>query len=148
MPIRYERNDSRRRMVVTMKGAFQTDDLLALMARQRVENTWTYGILYDLRGVTGQPTIADLGQIMSQAAARRRGEGPHGPVAFLATEPTLYGRLCTYAALGRSTRLTVEVFRDWNEAQQWLTLKLKEETAVSDCPRQDRRRLCHAAARR
>jgi hypothetical protein len=126
MPIRYERNDSRRRMVVTMKGAFQTDDVLAIMARQRVENTWTYGVLYDLRGVTPQPTFADLGQIMSHAAVNRRGEGPHGPVALLATEPGLYDRLRAYAALGRSTRLTIEVFRNWGEAQQWLTVKLKE----------------------
>jgi hypothetical protein len=125
MPIRYERNDSRRRMVVTMKGAFQTDDVLAIMARQRVEKTWTYGILFDLRELIGQPTFAELGQIMSQAAACRQGEGPHGPVAFLATEPALYDRLCTYAALGRSTRLTIEVFRNWDEAQQWLTVKLK-----------------------
>jgi hypothetical protein len=108
-----------------MKGAFQTDDVLAIMARQRVENTWTYGILYDLRGVTRQPTFADLGQIMSQAAARRQGEGPHGPVALLATQPTLYSRLCRYAALGRSTRLTIEAFRNWGEAQHWLTVKLK-----------------------
>src|ERR1700694_5965133 len=125
MPIWCERTDSRRRMIVTMRGAFQTDDVLAIMARQRVENTWTYGILYDLRGVTGQPTFADLGQIMSQAAACRQGEGPHGPVAFPATEPALYDRLCTCAALGRSTRLTIEVFRNWDEAQQWLTVKLK-----------------------
>src|ERR1700730_5987298 len=125
MPIRYERNDSRRRMVVTMKGAFQTHDVLAIMARQRVENTWSYGILYDLRGVTRQPTFADLGQIMSQAAARRQGEGPHGPVALLATQPTFYGRLCRYAALGASQRLTIEVFRSWGEAQQWLTVNLK-----------------------
>ena len=125
MPICRERNDSRRRMIVTMRGAFQTDEVLAIMARQRVENTWTYGILYDLRGVTGEPTFADLGQIMSQAAARRQGEGPHGPVALLATQPTLYGRLRRYAALGRSTRLTIEVFRTLGEAQQWLTVQLK-----------------------
>src|SRR5437660_7554108 len=118
MPIWCERNDSRRRMVVTMRGAFQTDDVLAIMARQRVENTWTYGILFDLRGVTGHPTFTDLGQIMSRAAARRQGEGPHGPVALLATQPTFYGRLCRYAALGRSAMLTIEVFRHWSSAQQ------------------------------
>ena len=119
-------------MIVTITGAFQTDDLLAIIARQRFENAWGYGVLYDLRGVIGQPTIADLAQIMSQAAARRRGERPHGPVAFLATEPALYGRLCPYAALGRATRLTIEAFRNRNDAQQWLTVKLKEETAIND----------------
>jgi hypothetical protein len=49
MSIRYELDDLRRRVVVTAQGPFQTDDVLAIMARQRAEHTWTYGILYDLR---------------------------------------------------------------------------------------------------
>jgi hypothetical protein len=121
MPIRYELDDLRRRLVVTIEGAFHMEDILAIMARQRAEHTWTYGILYDLRGMTGEPTVTDLRQIMSEAAARLPGEGARGPVALLATEPTLYGRLCVYAALGRSTTLTIEVFRDRAEAEQWLT---------------------------
>src|SRR5712692_7677704 len=108
MPIRYERDDVRGRVVVTIQGEFQTDDMLAIMWRQRVEDTWSYGILYDLRGMTGEPTIADLRQLMSEAATRRHGEGPRGPVALMATDPELYGRLCTYAALGRSMTLTIE----------------------------------------
>jgi hypothetical protein len=31
---------------------------------------------------------------------------------------------CSYAALGRST-LMVDVFREWDEAEQWLTANLK-----------------------
>jgi hypothetical protein len=120
VPIRYELDDQRRRMVVTVEGLFQMDDIFAVMARQRAEHTWTYGILYDLRGMTGKPTIAELRQLMSVAAELRQGEEPRGPVALLATDPTLYGRLCTYAALGRSTPLSIEVFRDRSEAEQWL----------------------------
>ena len=60
---------------------------------------------------------------MREAAELRQGEGPHGPVALLATNPTLYGRLCE--ALGRSTTLTIEVFRDRREAEQWLTAQAK-----------------------
>jgi hypothetical protein len=71
--------------------------------------------------MTGMPTVVELRQLMSEAAARQPGEEPRGPVALLATEPTLYGRLCTYAALGRSTTLTIAVFRDLAEAEQWLT---------------------------
>jgi hypothetical protein len=56
MPIRYDRDDAPRRVVVTIQGPFQTDDVLAIMARQRGEGTWTCGSLYDLRGVTGHPT--------------------------------------------------------------------------------------------
>ena len=34
----------------------------------------------------------------------------------MATDPVLYARACTYAELGRSARLTIEVFRDLGEA--------------------------------
>ena len=65
-------------------------------------------MLYDLRGMTGEPTIADLRQFMSEAAQTTR---PRGPLAIVATDPVLYSRACTYATLGRAT-LTVEVLRD------------------------------------
>jgi hypothetical protein len=121
MSTRYERDDSRRRVVITIQGAFQADDVLAIMSRQRREDTWGYATLWDLRGLTGLPTVADLRRMMSQAVQRAQGEGPRGKVALLATEPILYGKLCAYAALGQSTALTIEVFRDWDEAEQWLS---------------------------
>ena len=78
----------------------------------------------DLRGMTGTPTITDLRQIMSESAAvRRPGEGPPGPIAILATDPTIYGSACTYAALRRAT-LTIDVFRDLDKAEEWLTTQL------------------------
>ena len=125
MPIRYELDDIFRRVIVTVQGPFLADDILAIMERQRAEHTWTYGILYDLRGMTGEPTIAELRELMSEAAELRQGEGPRGPVALLATEGALYARLCTYAALGRSTTLTIAVFRDRGEAEKWLTVQAK-----------------------
>ena len=124
MPIRFERDDVRHRVVVTVEGQFQTDDILASLGRNRAEDTWTYGVLYDLRLVTGHPTVADLRQIMNAADTRPRGEGTRGPLALLATDPGLYGRMCTYAMLREST-LTIEVFRDLGEAEQWLTARLQ-----------------------
>jgi hypothetical protein len=123
MPISYERDDTRRRVVITVQGPFLVDDALAIMARQRAEHTWPYGILYDLRGMTGEPTMAELRQVMTEAATQHLGQGSRGPIALLATEPTLYSRLCTYAALGQSTSLTIGVFRDRAEAEQWLTAR-------------------------
>jgi hypothetical protein len=120
MSISYERDDARRRVAVRIQGIFQPADVLAIMARQRDEETWTYGILYDLRGVTGHPTMDDLRQILIEAATLDQGERGRGPVALLATEPILYGRLCAYAALGRPM-FTIEVFRNWDEADLWLT---------------------------
>jgi hypothetical protein len=121
MPFRYDLDDLRRLIVVTVEGPFRADDIFAIMARQRAEQTWTYAMLYDLRGMTGEPTVADLRRLLSEAAELRQGEGSRGPVALLATDPALYGRLCTYAALGRLTTLTIQVFRDLGDAERWLT---------------------------
>src|SRR5437879_4661582 len=125
MPIRYELDDLRRRVVVTVEGLFRTDDIFTIMARQRAEHTWSYGLLCDLRGMTGTPTVGEPRQLMSEAAARQPGEEGRGPVALLVTDPYLYGRLCAYAVLGRSTTRSIEVFRDRSEAEQWLTTRSK-----------------------
>ena len=125
MPIRYELDDLLRRIVVTVDGPFQAEDIFAIMARQRAEHTWTYAILYDLRGMIGEPTVEELRQLMSGAAKPREEEAPRGPVALLATDQALYGRLCIYAALGRSTTLTIAVFCDMGKAERWLTAQSK-----------------------
>src|ERR1700687_5083597 len=122
MPIRYERDDTRRRVVVTMDGPFNTAVFRAV-SELHSPDTWRYGMLFDLRGMTGEPTIAELRQIMSESVARRPGTGARGPVAILAIDPALYGRMCTYAALRRAT-LTIEVFRFLDKAEEWLTTQL------------------------
>ena len=124
MSIRYELDDVHRRVIVTVQGPFQTDDMLVILARQRAEHTWTYGILYDLRGMTGEATVADLRQLMGEPD--RQDEGLRGPVALLVTDQALYRRLCIYAALGRSATLTIGVFRDAGEAERWLTSKVEQ----------------------
>ena len=40
----YERDDARRRIVVTMQGPFTLQDFLAVIERQQVDNAWGYGI--------------------------------------------------------------------------------------------------------
>ena len=50
MPIRYELDDVHRRVIVAVQGSFQTDDMVAILARQRAEHMWTYGMLHDLFG--------------------------------------------------------------------------------------------------
>jgi hypothetical protein len=121
MPDRYERDDDRRRVVITMDGPFEPADFLAVIERWRGEDVGAYDMLYDLRGMTGVPSVADLGQFMSEAARTTR---PRGPLAILATDPVIYGRACTYATLGRAT-LTIEVFRDLDKAEQWLTAQVR-----------------------
>ena len=127
MPIRYERDNASRRVLVTVEGGCQTDDVLAIVARRRADGTWTFGTLCDLRNMTERPTLVDLRQIASEAAARESDEGARGPVALLATEGAPYAMACMYAALQQST-LTIEVFRALDEAEHWLAGQLDART--------------------
>jgi hypothetical protein len=121
MPTRYERDDAHRRVVITIQGPFEPADFMAVIERWRDDDVGAYGMLYDLRGMTGEPTITDLRQFMSEAARTTR---PRGPLAIVATDPIIYGRACLYATLGRAT-LTIAVFRELDEADQWLTAQAK-----------------------
>jgi hypothetical protein len=93
--------------------------MLIAIERQRAEGTWSYGTLFDLRRVEGHPTVAELRDLMSQASVHPMAAGRPGPIALLATEAMLYTRLCTYATLTQG-KLTLEVFRSMDDADQWL----------------------------
>jgi hypothetical protein len=119
VPVRYERDDVRRRVVISLQGAFQAADVFPVIARYHTEDTWSYGLLWDVRDLSGTPTITDLRAIMREDAASRPDAGPRGPVAVLASGAFVYGLACVYAALGRPN-MTIEVFRDYHDADRWL----------------------------
>jgi hypothetical protein len=54
MPIRYERDDARRRVVVIVQGTIEPDDAFAVIERQCLDDVWSYGLLYDRRHMTGR----------------------------------------------------------------------------------------------
>ena len=58
MSIRYERDDARRRVVSIGQGTIEPGDTFAVIERQRLDDTWAYGVLYDLRLMTGRLTLA------------------------------------------------------------------------------------------
>jgi hypothetical protein len=53
MPIRYERDDARQRVTITIQGPFAVADFLAVIEQWRGKDVGAYGMLYDLRGMTG-----------------------------------------------------------------------------------------------
>jgi hypothetical protein len=119
MPVRYDRDDVRRRVAITVEGELRTSEMLTVAEQHGGEDTWGYGMLFDLRRMTGHPTPADLRAMIDQAASSRPIEQLRGPVAIVATDPIVYRVACTYAALGHA-KLAIQVHRDVDEADLWL----------------------------
>jgi hypothetical protein len=115
----YERDDVKRRVLVTVSGPFQAGEVITILERQREDGTWTYGTLLDTRATTGRPTIADMRAFMKLDARVHVDQGRRGPLALLATDSAMYATACVYAAIGGAKR-TVEAFRDRQEADSWL----------------------------
>ena len=118
MPIRYERDDQRRRAVMAITGTFDPVELLRQVEEHRSGGAWTYGLIYDLRTMSGEPTTDTLREFTAEIQ-RRPGEAPRGPVAIVTNNPSMYSRACTYAAMARE-HATFAVFRYLNEAEIWL----------------------------
>jgi hypothetical protein len=129
MPMQYQRDDVQRRVVIAYPGRFAPADALAAIERHHAEGVWNYGVLYDLRQLQGLlPAIADLKAHMERDAQRPvEASQPRGPVAIVTLDPIVYGIACKYAAMGRATNMTIEVFRDRTEAETWLTAQTNRE---------------------
>jgi hypothetical protein len=125
MPFQYERDDIKGRVLVTFRGAFQKSEGLAAIGRHGLEDVGSYSVFYDLLGLTGQPTLADLRSFMSTESAVATAK-PRGPIAILAKDPMMYAMACTYAALG-GTNLNIRVFRERDEADEWLTAQSRHQ---------------------
>jgi hypothetical protein len=124
MPLVHERDDINRRVVVTVTGPYHAADVFAFLARQRDDGTWTYGLLYDARSMTGYPTIDDLRLFMKLHAGTDVERCPRGPLAVLSSDPNVYAMACMCAALGGTTR-PVAVFRTLHEADSWLAAQIR-----------------------
>ena len=120
MPITYERDDERRRIIVTTIGIVGLDDLLAVIERQEGEGTWQYGILYDSRRVASVASQTDVRAGLRHVEALSRMHGRRGPVAFVTTMPAAYGMVRMYSTLAGQLQQAVEAFRDIGDAERWL----------------------------
>ena len=77
MPITYQRDDARRRIVVTTIGIVGLDDMLAVADRQAGEGTWRYGVLYDSRRVASVASQTDARTGLAHVRAPRTGRLRH-----------------------------------------------------------------------
>jgi hypothetical protein len=119
MPIVYERDDQRRLITVTVTEPYSVDDVLSVIDRQAVEDTWGHAMLYDLRELTDAWTEADL-QRMAERVKVLGGGRERGPVGIaIRARPALFLVFLVYAKL-TSELMTVEVLLSAAQRDAWL----------------------------
>jgi hypothetical protein len=124
MPISYDRLDDERMVVVTLDGTFESDDIVEVMRRVDADSLWSYGMLWNLRHMSGSPTTDQL-WFFSRAYVHAA-DGPpktRGPVAVVTVDDEMYRRGCLYVAMTRP-QLDIDVFRDLDEARTWLSARI------------------------
>src|SRR5436190_19495756 len=120
MPVHYERDDARRRIVATSVGRVTLADTLATIDRQAREGAWSYGVLYDARGAEDVPTPEDVNRLVLHVGQLTTKYGPRGPVALVTHHRKLRNMAQRYGRLGTLTALHVQVFTTMEEAERWL----------------------------
>jgi hypothetical protein len=120
MPIHYERDDAKRRILAVSSGVVTAAETLALIDRQAAEGAWTYHMLFDTRASVSLPTINDLRLLLQRVGMLTTKYGPRGPVAMVVVDPALYEITGRYQRLADLTALRVELFMTPQEAEEWL----------------------------
>ena len=120
MPLHYERDDERQRLMVTSVGDVTIEETLAVMDRQAREGTWSYAVLYDARASERIPTAADLQRLVLHVGSLTMKYGPRGRVAFVVVHRSHRKMAHHYERMAALTAADVRVFATIEEAQSWL----------------------------
>lgn len=118
MDFQLQRDDTNRQVLVTVNGNFSIDEASEILEQCRAQGIGSYSLLYDLRGLTGTPTIDDAKRYFGEELTKL-GIAGRGPIAVLVTDAHIYNVACGYSALAHG-KLAVGVFRDREAAETWL----------------------------
>jgi hypothetical protein len=120
MPIHSARREADRLIVITVQGAFDAAVTKDLLGRHEADIALAYGVLWDLRQMTGRPTTDELWSFSREYAHDPHGRRPpRGPVAVVTDNDDTYRAACLYVVMAQA-RLQIDVFRQMDEAEQWL----------------------------
>ena len=117
MPVKVTRDDAAKRIVAVGEGEFRADEIIEVLSDLHGSDAWAYGMLFDVRRMTGTTTTAEIKPILELTAPGGIADAGRGPIAIVAIGP-LYGMACAYATLAKWER--TQVFPDRSEAEQWL----------------------------
>jgi hypothetical protein len=124
MPILYERDDVRRRVVETLVGALTLKDMLNSLERQLADGAWSYSVLADARAITRGPTAAELHELLMRIGELTCERGPRGRTAVVITDQTQAQMGEKFARLSELTAYDVKIFDSIDAADRWLELAL------------------------
>jgi hypothetical protein len=120
VPIHYQRDDAKQRIMVRSEGMPTLEEVLGIMDRQAAERAWSYAVLYDSRGASRAPTPEELTEILRHIGELTAKHGPRGPVAMIIGNPEFFKAARRYASLGELTALQAELFATPEAAELWL----------------------------
>jgi hypothetical protein len=119
MPFRFERDDARLRIRVTLTDPLTDDEIIGVIDRQRAEGAWAYGMLVDTRGLNVPPSRALARAAVAHVTEVSTAEGRRGPVAVVALRG-MVGLSEAYAFESHQHGREVQVFWSPDDANQWL----------------------------
>lgn len=121
MPINVTRDDTTKRILAVGEGEFRAEDIIGVLSDLYASGAWAYGMLFDVRRMSGTATTAQIKPILDLTAPGGIADAGRGPIAIVAAGP-LYGIACAYATLAKWER--TQVFPDRSEADQWLVTQM------------------------
>ena len=125
MPYTYTRDDQRRRIVIALRGAFTATEGLATVEQRRADvDAVSYGVLYDVRAdrATHRGRFEALYGRRNTAGSRQAASSAARPDGVSRDRASAVQKACTYPR-SEVAASTIEVFRDFDEADTWLENK-------------------------
>lgn len=110
--------------MLTARGHVTMDAWRAAIGRQIAEGCWSYGMIYDGRDRTNEPSFEEAHEALLEIGAWIRRYGPRGPVAFIAKNLPQYDLGRTYGSIAERLAFAVETFAQPEDARQWLAAQL------------------------
>jgi hypothetical protein len=123
------RDDARRRITVTVTQSVNLSDSVKFLQQLQREDTWTYSVLYDARGLPAvDVTSVDLQAVAAHVTSAAHDASPRGPVAVVTEDPGLLAASAQYANLVRGAGILVAAFPTIAAADEWLDRRTRQHS--------------------
>jgi hypothetical protein len=120
MPYQYARDDTARRIRITLTDPLTVTERIAAVEQQVADDAWRYTTLIDARFLAVyKPDPTQMQAVVARVAEFVAEYGPRGPVAIVSNRATVIGAGQMYNHFGGKSN-AVEVFWDLDEARKFL----------------------------